>query len=189
MVQVASAPPFLGEKYSAEVRVASMRNAQIISGILYVVSVILFMPIVQKIDLMHLELSQIIEATGSAAIILPLMLMIAALMSQFSAAVADTGGAGGLLNENSNRRLSCRICYVGVAISAILLVWAVDLMQIITLASRAFATYYFLQTLLALFYCYQDCPLESRMTVPHRAFYMVIAIILLYVIFFAIPAE
>lgn len=180
---------FLGEKYSPEVRVSSMRSAQIISGILYVVSVILFMPIVQHIDLMHVELAQIIEATGAAAIALPLMLMIAALMSQFSAAVADTGGAGGLLNENSNRRLSTRISYVGVAISAILLVWAVDLMEIITLASRAFATYYLLQTLLALFYCYKDCPVNSRMTVFHRVFYMVIAIILLYVIFFAIPAE
>lgn len=180
---------FLGEKYSPEVRVSSMRNAQIISGFLYVISVILFMPIVQHIDLMHVELAQIIEATGAAAIFLPLMLMIAAVMSQFSAAVADTGGAGGLLNENSNRRLSCGICYVGVAISAILLVWAVDLLQIITLASRAFAIYYFLQTLLSLVYCYKDCPLDSRLTIFHRAFYIVIAMILLYVIFFAIPAE
>jgi hypothetical protein len=32
---------------------------------------------------------------------------------------------------------------------AILLVWAVDLMEIITLASKAFATYYLLQTFLA----------------------------------------
>lgn len=180
---------FIGEKYSPEVRVISMRNAQIISGILYVVSVILFMPIVQNIDLMHVELAQIIEVTGSAALALPAMLMIAALMSQFSAAVADTGGAGGLLNENSNQRLSTRLSYVGVSISAILLVWAIDLMEIITLASRAFATYYFLQTVLALFYCYKDCPIESRMTVVSRIFYLVIAIILLYVIFFAIPAE
>jgi amino acid transporter len=138
---------------------------------------------------MHVELAQIIEATGAAAIILPLMLMIAAVMSQFSAAVADTGGAGGLLNENSNKRLSTRISYVGVTISAILLVWAVDLMEIITLASRAFATYYFLQTLLALFFCYKDCPLHSRLTIFNRVFYMVVAVILLYVIFFAIPVE
>jgi len=180
---------FLGEKYSPEVRVSSMRNAQIISGTLYVVSVLLFMPIVQHIDLMHVELAQIIEATSSAAVMLPLMLIIAALMSQFSAAVADTGGAGGLLNENSNKRLSTRISYVGISVSAVLLVWAVDLMEIITLASRAFATYYLLQTLLALFYCYKDCSVDSRITVLHRIFYGVIAIILLYVIFFAIPAE
>ncbi|SMN16884.1 putative protein [uncultured Candidatus Thioglobus sp.] len=180
---------FLGEKYSPAVRVASMRNAQIISGVLYVVSVILFMPIVQHIDLMHIEPAQIIKATGAAALVLPIMLMVAALMSQFSAAVADTGGAGGLLNESSNKRLSSRISYVGISLSAILLVWAVDLMEIITLASRAFATYYLLQTLLALFYCYKDCAVDARMTMVNRVFYMVIAIVLLYVIFFAIPAE
>ncbi len=180
---------FIGEKYSAEIRVASMKNAQIISGILYVVSVILFMPVVQHIDLINMELSQIIEATGIVALVLPLMLIIAALMSQFSAAVADTGGAGGLLSENSNKRLSTRLAYVGVAISAILLVWAVDLLEIITLASKAFATYYLLQTLLALFYCYKDCDDEHRMTKAYRVFYALIAITLTYVIFFAISAE
>ncbi|MBA5249594.1 MAG: hypothetical protein FE834_08745 [Gammaproteobacteria bacterium] len=180
---------FIGEKYSAEVRIASMRNAQIISGVLYVVSVILFMPIVQNIDLMQVELSDIIEATGSAALILPLMLMVAAVMSQFSAAIADTGGAGGLLNENSNKRLSTRVAYVGVAICAIFLVWSVNLMEIIALASKAFATYYLLQTLLALYYCHKDCPLKSPMTIVQKVLYMLIIAILLYVIFFAIPAE
>jgi len=180
---------FIGEKYSPEIRVKSMRNAQIISGILYVVSVILFMPIVQKIDLIHMELAQIIDATGSAALVLPLMLIIAALMSQFSAAVADTGGGGGLLNENSNGRFSSRLGYVGIAISAILLVWAANLMEIITLASRAFAVYYLFQTLLALFYCYKDCPVQSRMTLLNRGIYIIISIVLLYVVFFAIPAE
>ncbi|WP_369177569.1 hypothetical protein [Candidatus Thiodubiliella endoseptemdiera] len=180
---------FIGEKYSAKIRVDSMRNAQIISGILYVVSVILFMPIVQNIDLMQVELADIIDATGSAALILPLMLMVAAVMSQFSAAIADTGGAGGLLNENSNKRLSTKVAYVGVSMCAILLVWSVDLMGIIALASKAFATYYLSQTLLALYYCRQDCPAKSRMTIVQRVLYIVISIILLYVIFFAIPAE
>ena len=117
------------------------------------------------------------------------MLIIAALMSQFSAAVADTGGASSLFNENSNKRLSTNISYVGVSICAILLVWAVDLLEIITLASRAFATYYFLQTLLALFYCYDDCDINSRMRVVSRILYMALAAVLAYVILFAIPAE
>ncbi len=180
---------FIGEKYTPEMRIASMKNAQIISGILYVIAVILLMPIVQKIDLMQIELAQIINVTGLVAIVLPLMLIIAALMSQFSAAVADTGGAGGLLNENSNKRLSTNISYVGVSVCAILLVWTVNLLEIITLASRAFATYYFLQTLLALFYCYKDCPTESGITWIRLISYMMLAGVLAYVILFAIPAE
>lgn len=180
---------FIGEKYSPEIRVSSMKSAQLMSGALYIISVIALMPVVQHLDLMNIQLAKIVNVTGLVAIVLPVMLIIAALMSQFSAAVADTGGAGGLLNENSNRRLSTNICYVGVSVSAILLVWSVDLLHIITLASRAFAMYYFLQALLALTYCYKDCSIESRMTLWSRILFMTLALILLYVVFFAIPAE
>jgi len=180
---------FLGEKYSPEMRVATMRRAQIISGILYVVSVILFLPVVQHLDLQHIQMAKIVDVTGLAAIVLPFMLIGAALMSQFSAAVADTSGGGGLLSESSGKRLSTHVGYLGISICAVLLVWAVDLIEIITLASRAFAFYYFLQALLALNFCYRDCPIESRMTVWMRILFISVAIILLYIIFFAIPAE
>lgn len=99
------------------------------------------------------------------------------------------GGAGGLLNENSQSKLSTNVSYVGISVAAILLVWSVDLLQIITLASRAFAIYYFLQALLALTYCYKDCDANSRMTLWSRILFMVLALILLYVVFFAISAE
>ena len=180
---------FLGEKYSSEMRVASMKKAQIISGILYVVSVILFMPVVQHLDLQHIQMAKIVDVTGLAAIVLPFMLIGAALMSQFSAAVADTGGGGGLLCENSGKKISTGVGYLGISVCAILLVWAVDLIEIITLASRAFAFYYFLQTLLALNFCYRDCSHELRMTLWRRVLFITLAIILLYIIFFAIPAD
>lgn len=180
---------FLGEKYSPEMRVASMKKAQIISGILYVVSVILFLPVVQYLDLQHIQLAKIVDVTGEAALVLPFMLIGAALMSQFSAAVADTGGGGGLLSENSGKKLSTRVSYLGISICAVLLVWAVDLIEIITLASRAFAFYYFLQALLALHFCYRDCSAELRMTPWRRLLFMSVAVILAYIVFFAIPAE
>ena len=180
---------FLGEKYSPQVRVASMKKAQIISGILYVVSVILFLPVVQHLDLQHIQLAKIVDVTGQAALILPFMLIGAALMSQFSAAVADTGGGGGLLSENSGKKLSTRASYFGISICAVLLVWSVDLIEIITLASRAFAFYYFLQTLLALNFCYRDCSPDSKITRWKRLLFLSIAIILAYIVFFAIPAE
>lgn len=180
---------FLGEKYSPEMRVSTMKKAQIISGILYVVSVILFLPVVQYLDLQHIQLAKIVDVTGHAALVLPFMLIGAALMSQFSAAVADTGGGGGLLSENSAKKLSTRISYLGISISAILLVWSVDLIETITLASRAFAFYYFLQALLALNFCYRDCSPGSRITMWRRVLFMSVAMILLYIIFFAIPAE
>ena len=84
---------FLGEKYSAEIRVRTMRRAQLISGALYVVSVIALMPIVQHLNLANIQIAGIVSATGLAATALPFMLIVAAIMSQFSAAVADTVGA------------------------------------------------------------------------------------------------
>ena len=179
---------FLGDKYTREVRVASMRLAQIISGVLYVVSVVLLMPVVQQMDLVHVELSGIIDAMRPVAFILPLMLMLAALMSQFSAAVADMGGGGGLLRENSHGRLSSRFGYVSVAACAILLVWAVDLLEIITIASRAFAAYYFLQTLLAIIYNYKDCLPTARLRVVDEILFVSLAVILAYIVLFSIPA-
>jgi hypothetical protein len=180
---------FLGEKYTPEVRVITMRRAQIISGILYVLAVIALLPVVQHLDLLNVKLAGIVEVTGLVAVVLPIMLIGAAIMSQFSAAVADTGGAGGLLNQNTGSRFSTEISYVGISICAILLVWWVDLLHIITIASQAFATYYFLQTLLALNFCYRDCTPGKRMTLWMRLMFMSLSVILLAVVFLAIPAE
>ena len=180
---------FLGEKYNAAMRVKSMRIAQIISGLLYVGSVFLLMPVVQSMNLIEINLAEIVGALAPVAIILPATLMLAALMSQFSAAVADTGGGGGLLSENSARRMSTRVGYVCVCISAILLVWAVDLLHIIALASRAFAAYYLFQTILALI-------ANHDMTYNRRAWYWLrqaqflgLALILAYIVVFSIPAD
>ncbi len=180
---------FLGDKYSREIRVASMRNAQIISGMIYVVSVILLMPVVQGMDLIHIQLSQIIDAMAPVALILPVALMIAALMSQFSAAVADMAGGGGLLRENSHGLLSARVGYVSVAAGAIFLIWTVDLLEIVALASRAFAAYYFLQTLLALIHSYRDSPGHSRARRVNECLFIALALILAYIIVFSIPAK
>ncbi len=180
---------FLGEKYSPEIRVKSMRNAQLISGGIYVISVILLMPVVQGMDLVHIRLAQIVDAVAPVALILPVMLMIAALTSQFSAAVADMGGGGGLLRENSLGHLSARVGYVSIAVAAVFLVWAVDLLEIVALASRAFAAYYLLQTLLALTYCCRDSPRRSRLKLVDTCLFIMLALVLTYIIVFSIPAK
>ncbi len=189
LVQGFETSRFLGEKYSPEIRVTSMRNAQLISGIIYVVCVILLMPAMQSMDLVHIRLSQILDAMAPVALILPAILMIAALTSQFSAAVADMGGGGGLLRESSHGQLSARVGYVTVAVAAILLVWAVNLLEIVALASRAFAAYYFLQTMLALIYNYRASPPRSTSKRVNECLFITLALILASIIIFSIPAE
>jgi hypothetical protein len=86
---------------------------------------------------------------AQVALVLPILLVLAALSAQFSAAVADTGGAGGLIAELTGNRVSARMGYVLLATIGIALTWSADLFEIISYASRAFALYYGLQALIA----------------------------------------
>ena len=178
---------FLGEKYSAEIRVQTMRRAQIISGVLYVVSVAALMPIVQHIDLENIQIAEIVSTTGLAATALPLMLIVAAIMSQFSAAVADTVGAGCLASESSRGKLSTNYGYLVVSLFAILLVWTADLLGIIAFASRAFALYYLLQCVVALIAGHHYY--ERKAYCLHCTHFATVATILAFIVVFAIPAK
>ena len=181
---------FLGEKYNAEIRVRTMRRAQLISGSLYVVSVILLMPILQHLNLANVQIAEIVSATGLAATVLPFMLIVAAIMSQFSAAVADTVGAGCLASESSNEKLSCNTGYLVVSAFAILLVWTADLLEIISFASRAFAVYYLLQCVVAIIASYHQRATKAYLLHCARCTHIAtVASILTFIVIFAIPAK
>ena len=178
---------FLGEKYNAEIRVRTMRRAQLISGALYVVSVIALMPIVQHLNLANIQIAEIVAATGLAATVLPLMLIVAAVMSQFSAAVADTVGAGCLASESSNGKLSTNKGYLVVSILAIILIWTADLLEIISFASRAFAVYYLLQCVVALIANHHHYKRKGYRL--YMLGFIILASILAFMVIFAIPAK
>jgi len=178
---------FLGEKYSAGIRVRTMRRAQLISGVLYIVSVIALLPVVQHLDLENIQIAEIVTATGLVASALPLMLIVAAIMSQFSAAVADTVGAGCLASESSSGKLSTNRGYLIVSVFAIILVWAADLLEIISFASRAFAVYYLLQCVVAIIASRHHYERQARFMQVVR--FTILASILAVIVIFAIPAK
>ena len=178
---------FLGEKYSSEMRVRTMRRAQLISGTLYIVSVVVLLPIVQHIDLAHIQIAEIVAATGLAATVLPFMLIVAAIMSQFSAAVADTVGAGSLASESSHGKLSTNKGYLLVSFLAILLIWVANLLEIISVASRAFALYYLLQWVVAIIASHHHN--ERKIHRLQLLRFTALAVVLAFVVIFAIPAE
>lgn len=140
---------YLGEHYEAALRVRSMRAAQLVSGAIYIVFVALCVPTLVYLP-SQVDETAIIGLSGKISTILPPMLVIAALMSQLSAAVADTVGAGGLLSQGNNRPLmGPGRGYLTVGLVSVVLTWAADVFEIIALASRAFAFYYAVQALLA----------------------------------------
>jgi hypothetical protein len=136
---------YLGAEYSADTRIRTMRQAQFVSGVIYVLFVLLAIPLLTHMEGTDPNETAIIELSRLISPLLPGMLIIAAVMSQFSAAIADTVGGGGLMAENTGDKLNNRRSYLVITLAAVALVWLADIFQIISIASRAFAFYYLLQ--------------------------------------------
>jgi hypothetical protein len=83
------------------------------------------------------------------------MLIAAALSAQFSAAIADTSGSGGLITEITKGRISSRSGYVILVVLGVGLTWSSNIFEIISYASRAFAFYYSIQAAIAAIIAYK----------------------------------
>jgi hypothetical protein len=139
---------YLSQAYDAKIRISSMRWAQVIASAIYMIYIVLLtyaFPPVQG----DLSETAIIAMMAVVAPILPSMLVAAALSAQFSAAIADTSGAGGLVRELTRRRVSARQAYAVLVTAGIALTWSANVFQIIAYASRAFALYYAIQAAIA----------------------------------------
>lgn len=144
---------YLREAYDADTRIRTMRYAQWLSTAIYL-AYIGFAGISFDASSVPLKETAVIAMTAPVASMLPILLVVAALAAQFSAAVADTNGCGGLVQEMSRGRVSSRMAYVVLASLALALTWSVDIFSIISYASRAFALYYALQCALATRFCF-----------------------------------
>lgn len=176
---------FLGDAHSSEIRIETMKYAQLISGIIYVVFVAVATVIFQRISTVNE--TAIISLSNVVTPILPVLLIIAAVMSQFSAAVSDTLGGGGLLSEELKHRISTNSSYLGIALTGICLTWLTDIFKIISIASKAFAIYYAIQLLLSLIELSINKDLHYR--TMKFSFYCLLLVLMLLVIFMGIPAE
>ena len=139
---------YLGAVYDAQTRIRSMRMAQWLSTLIYVVYIVLIAYVFRP-DQMSMTETGIINMMQIVAPILPFLLVAAALASQLSAAIADTSGSGGLFTELSRNRISEPQAYFILAVIGIALTWAADIFAIVNYASRGFAIYYGLQSGLA----------------------------------------
>ena len=114
-----------------------------------------------------------------ASSLLPIPLIIAAVLSQFSAAVADTLSATGNMEELTHNHLKERFGYIFVGSAAIMLTWSADTFEILALASRALAFYYMLQCFVAMSVC---------KSATRRAGLLAVAAALGFIAVFAVPA-
>jgi hypothetical protein len=142
---VASAP---------DARILSMKWAQWLSTAIYMVYILL-LAYVFEVSEVELSETAIVDMMKVVAPILPILLVAAALAAQFSAAVADTSGSGGLIAELSGHRLTPRQAYAILTFIGISLTWSANVFEIISYASRAFAAYYAIQSVIAAISAYR----------------------------------
>ncbi|MCJ2184174.1 hypothetical protein MTR62_15955 [Novosphingobium sp. 1949] len=139
---------YLGNHYSASERVASMRLSQGIASAIYLAYVLL-LAVSFKSGSFALNETAIIDMMRTVSAVLGPLLILAALAAQFSAAVADTNGSGGLVAELTHRRFGMKPTYLVLIGAGLALTWLADVFEIVSYASRAFALYYAIQSALA----------------------------------------
>lgn len=169
---------YLGNEFDTATRVTASRWSQIIATGVYLVFVALALPLVHLLDGQYDD-NSLIRLAGFASALLVAPLVLAAALSQFSAAVADTLAATGIMDEVSHGEMKARYGYLFVGIAAIALTWSADTYQILALASRAFAFYYLLQCLVAISVSHS---LLQRLAIG------VVAAALAFITIFAVPA-
>ena len=160
-----------------------MRTAQLVSSVIY----LLFISLVTVLfhDGLGADVTAIISMTKPVAVVLPLLLSVAAIGSQFSAAVADTSGAGGLMEDITNHKLRIRYAYLIILLITVMLTWGTNVNAIISYASRAFALYYMLQCIVAFLVALQMKELPARTL--RLAGFTLVAVICLLVFVFGLP--
>lgn len=176
---------YLQSEHPAELRIQTMRFAQWISMGIYLLFLGLITVLFHKG--MSADVTAITTMVAPIALILPILISIAAIGSQFSASVADTSGAGGLVEDIAQHKVPVRYAYLLIMVVTILLTWATDVNAIIAYASRAFALFYTLQAATAAIVAYQNKQVEKR--TKKVVFFSIVAILCLLVFLLGLPSE
>ncbi|OYY90321.1 MAG: hypothetical protein B7Y45_08490 [Sphingomonas sp. 28-66-16] len=140
---------YLGQSYDQAMRVRTMRHAQWISTVIYLGFIGLLTPFLGAAAKAE-GVAGIIDVMRLVAAPLVIFVFIAALSSQLSAAVADSIGSGGLMNEISQKVLSLPAAFALSGALSILVVWLTDPFEVVALSSRAFAVFYAMQCALGI---------------------------------------
>jgi hypothetical protein len=176
---------YLGAEHPAEQRVATMRTAQLLSAAIYLVFIGLATVLFH--DGLGADVTAIISMTAPVAVVLPILLSVAAIGSQFSAAVADNEGAGGLIEDITHHKLPMRYAYLLILLVTVALTWETNVNGIIAYASRAFALFYMLQCVVAFIVAWQSRDLPRRS--PRLASFAFLAVMCLLVFTLGLPSE
>lgn len=189
MVQGFETSRYLGATYDGPTRIRTMRAAQIISTLIYLPFILLMTPFF-AVHPPHgtIEETAIIDILQPLGWALAPLVILTALASQLSAAVADMNGAGGLIHAAGNRHIDVRWGYALTAVVAILITTLSDIFEIIVIASKAFVFYYGLQSATAAALCLHPGPDGRAANRPRFLLYAFAVMLAGAIILFGVPA-
>ena len=147
IVQGFEASRYIGVRFGAERRVSTMRVAQTVSTIVFVVFMVtLLLAFLPPPEGVSADGTAIFAVSALVGDLLPWLLLVAALGSQTSAIIGATSSRSDMLVNNKIPRATT---FPIILIPAILLVIFVDINVAVNLASRVFAAYFTIQASMA----------------------------------------
>lgn len=181
LVQGFETSRYLGHSYDGATRVRTMRHAQWLAFVIYLLFIGLLTPWLDGRLPPEGGDTHIVELLRPVGTLIAPCVIVAALMSQLSAAVADMNGASGLVNTASQGRLSVGIGNIIAAAAATTVVWSGSIFTVIAWASKAFVLYYGIQSVTALTVEWIDpAPTRwSRIALHGAAILIALAVLLL----------
>ncbi len=168
---------YLGDAFDGPTRIWASRVAQLVAASIYIGFVAAATPAMGLGTAAGAD-DTLLDITDRIAPVLALPLALSALLSQFSAAVADTAAADGNLRGLFAWMSGARP-YLISGVAAAALAATVPTYTIVAIASRAFAAYYGVQAVIALRTC---------QGIPRKVGYGVLAVVMGLITLFALPA-
>lgn len=179
LVQGFEASRYIGVRFAAEQRISTMRIAQIISTVVFVVLVVAlmaaFLPQRPDIPTDGTAIFAVSELVGDS---FPWLLLVAALGSQTAAIIGATSSRSDMLVANKIPRPTT---FPIILVPAILIVVFVDLNVAVNMASRVFAGFFTIQASLAMLLAARNRNWAAV------AGFVGVALMMLSILFFGLP--
>jgi hypothetical protein len=150
IVQGFEAARYIGGRFGGELRIKTMRAAQVIATVVFValLGAVLILFVQVETDFSGTAIFVVSEAVGD---FMPWLILLAAIGSQTSAIIGATMSRSDMLVDHKvmNRKVPRRWTFVILLLPALALFLLSDITQAVAMASRVFAAYFVLQAVIA----------------------------------------
>ena len=178
IVQGFEASRYIGVRFGAERRITTMRVAQGVATLVFVVFILALLVVFLPPADQDADGTAIFIASEFVGDTLPWLLLFAAIGSQTSAIIGATSSRSDMLVHH---KVSRKLTFPIILVPAILLVLLVDVNVAVNLASRVFAAYFTIQASLATLLA------ARKKNWPAVAGFVAVALAMLVILIFGLP--